>query len=76
MYMTPPPFAAAENARAHFDWKVIRQHVHRCMFIDVVREDEPHDRCFITLDLVISSFVQEITELHHSSLFSEVAAWL
>jgi hypothetical protein len=64
VYMTPPPFVAPEDARADFRWKVVRQHVNGFSVIDIVPEDEPHDRCFMLLDLAISLLVKEITELH------------
>ncbi len=62
--MTTQPFLPTEDARAHLHWKRIRQHVHRFMFMDVVLEDESNDRRFFIVDVAISRFVEEITELH------------
>lgn len=64
MYMMARPFLAAEDVRANIHRKVARQCIHRFMIIHVVREDESHDRRFLMLDVVISRFVKEITELH------------
>ena len=62
--MMTTPFDAAEDARAHFHWEAVRQHVHRFMVINIVRENESNDRRFFILDMAISRFVEEITELH------------
>ena len=64
VYMTAHPFLAAEDARANFHRKVVRQYIHRFMVIHVVQEDESHDRRFLMLDVAVPLFVKEITELH------------
>jgi hypothetical protein len=63
VYMTTTPFVVAEDARAHFHWEHIRQHVHRLMVIDVAREVESNDFRFFIVDVTISRFVEEIAEL-------------
>lgn len=73
-YMTTQPFLPTEDARAHLHWKRIRQHVHRFTFIDVMLEDEFNDRRFFIVDVTISRFVEEITELHRRTPIIEVAA--
>ena len=73
-YMTTQPFLPTEDARAHLHWKRIRQHVHRFMVIDVVLEDEFNDHRFFIVDVTISRFVEEITELHRRTPIIEVAA--
>ena len=57
VYMVLLPYLPTEGSGDHLHRKVVRQHIHRFMIMDVAREDEPYDSSFLRLDLPISRLV-------------------